>query len=179
MIVSAAKLFSPHINDTRKERVLRLACALFLVGACVAVARSTPSSITGATTSLTATYSVHGRKLPTSSPSANAVAAAYARQRVAGDQLLECMRAAPDAWQHGYYHALTRAVWVDPFRDFHRCPGVVCKLCCKLCCLSDREQLRNDCAIGKNWGMIAIVAIPSAFVSFASRISSSYVPYND
>lgn len=67
------------------------------------------------------------RGLP-SLPTASAIAAAYDRQREAGYRLLNAMRAAPDAWERGFFHRPTRAAWVDPFRDFYRCPGVVEKV---------------------------------------------------
>jgi hypothetical protein len=63
----------------------------------------------------------------TAPPSA-AAARSYARQRAAADELVDVMRAAPDDWVRGSFHTGARALWVDPFRDFYRCPGVVEKL---------------------------------------------------
>jgi hypothetical protein len=63
----------------------------------------------------------------TSPPSA-AAALSYGRQRKAADELVDIMRTAPDDWIRGSFHMRARALWVDPFRDFYRCPGVVEKL---------------------------------------------------
>jgi hypothetical protein len=60
-------------------------------------------------------------------PSATA-ALAYARQREVADSLVETMLAAPNDWFRGSFHRGARALWVDPFRDFYRCPGIVEKL---------------------------------------------------
>ena len=54
--------------------------------------------------------------------------AAYARQRKAADSLLEKMRAEPDAWSKVNGRHSSGALWVDPFRDFYRCPGIVEKV---------------------------------------------------
>jgi hypothetical protein len=61
-------------------------------------------------------------------PPSSTVALAYDRQREAADSLVETMRAAPANWFRGSIHRGARALWVDPFRDFYRCPGIVEKL---------------------------------------------------
>ena len=58
----------------------------------------------------------------------DAVFSAYTRQREAAELLINKTRAAPDAWERGYFHRTTQAVWIDPFRDFYRCPGIVEKV---------------------------------------------------
>ena len=133
MKASLTKLLSPSTGDAGKpvhvlQQVHRLACALFLVAACIALARSSSPCMTRAASSVTVTAADPGRRAPPSAPSAAALAAAYARQREAGDRLLSSMRAAPDAWTRGIVHSTHGALWVDPFRDFYRCPGVVEKV---------------------------------------------------
>lgn len=128
MKASIVNLLSPPTSDAGKQRLLRLACALLSVAACLAVARSSAASGALHATALLRVGTGFGRSLPPPLPSAGAIAAAYTRQREAGDRLLDSMRAAPGAWDLGFFHRATGAVWVDPFRDFYRCPGVVEKV---------------------------------------------------
>ena len=62
------------------------------------------------------------------------------------------MRAAPVAWDLGFLHRATGAVWVDPFRDFYRCPGITEKVGAlsdggKWVCGVDTLLQRPDCVI--------------------------------
>ena len=107
----------------------RLACVVFLAGGCLALAHpfgggailqaARAHSFRGATSAGPVALSGPGEATATAAVDE----AAYARQRAAGDHLVELMRAAPDAWERAYYHRPTGAVWVDPFRDFYRCPA--------------------------------------------------------
>jgi FkbM family methyltransferase len=118
-----------HASACSKDRWQRLACAVFLPGACIALARSfgRGAILPPARGHSLGSDSTASRVTLSRLADVNAVTAvdkaAYDRQRKAGDRLLERMRAAQDAWEQGYYHRPTRAVWVDPFRDFYRCPA--------------------------------------------------------
>ena len=64
-----------------------------------------------------------------SDPSRKAESAtSYMRQREEADRLLNEMRGAPDGWVRNSFHRPTHALWVDPFRDFYRCPATVEKV---------------------------------------------------
>lgn len=45
----------------------------------------------------------------------------YWRQRRQADELIGAFQAAPDRWR-GARHVPTRALWIDPFRDYFNCP---------------------------------------------------------
>ena len=53
---------------------------------------------------------------------------AYTRQRQAADRVVQLMRAKPDDWERSSYHRPTKALWIDPFRDFYQCPAVLEKV---------------------------------------------------
>ena len=133
---ASKKCVGPTNNDALSTRRWRqLACASFLVGACVALARSSGGNALQAANHhalLTAPSgdarvgifaAVATKVLPSPGVVAAATVAAtttateasratYARQRKAGDQLLALMRAEPHAWERGYYHTASRALWV-------------------------------------------------------------------
>ena len=141
------------ISRNGKQYVQRLTIAIVFALAFAVVVRSTSLwSMRHPALSMTFKNADQERKVLPSSPSASAADTAYARQRKASDRLLNSMRAAPDAWIRDYFHRGTRAVWVDPFRDFYRCPGVVEKVGPlsdggKWVCGVDTLLQRPDCVI--------------------------------
>ena len=152
MKASVVNLLSKPTSDAGKQRLLRLACTLLAMAACLAVARSSATSGALHAPALLRASTGIKRSLPPPLPNTGAAAAAYVRQREAGDRLLDSMRAAPVAWDLGFLHRATGAVWVDPFRDFYRCPGITEKVGAlsdggKWVCGVDTLLQRPDCVI--------------------------------
>jgi len=51
---------------------------------------------------------------------------AYTRQRQSADRVVQLMRAKPDDWERSSYHRPTKALWIDPFRDFYHHQALPC-----------------------------------------------------